>query len=128
VPVSNSSLLSFSRSALNTAPSRTALILAFTAIYLIWGSTYLGIRIAIETMPPFLMAAARFLIAGTVLFVFLKLRGAAWPTAYQWRVNAIIGGFSLIGVHFIFIPARTAGAVVALHAIWQLTNKTTFNA
>jgi len=82
---------------LNTAPSRTALIFAFTAIYLIWGSTYLGIRVAIETMPPFLMAAVRFLIAGTVLFVFLKLRGAAWPTARQWRVNAIIGTFLLLG-------------------------------
>jgi drug/metabolite transporter (DMT)-like permease len=80
-----------------TAPSRTALILAFTAIYLIWGSTYLGIRVAVESMPPFLMAAARFLIAGTILFAFLKLRGAAWPTAYQWRVNAVIGTFLLLG-------------------------------
>ena len=97
MPVSNSPPFSVSRSALNTAPSRTALILAFTAIYLIWGSTYLGIRVAIETMPPFLMAAARFLIAGTVLFVFLKLRGAAWPTAHQWRVNAIIGTLLLLG-------------------------------
>ncbi len=82
---------------MNTAPSRTALIFAFTAIYLIWGSTYLGIRVAIETMPPFLMAAVRFLIAGTLLFVFLKLRGAAWPTARQWRANAIIGTFLLFG-------------------------------
>ncbi len=80
-----------------SAPSRTSLIFAFTAIYLIWGSTYLGIRVAVETMPPFLMAAARFLLAGTVLFIFLKLRGAAWPTAYQWRVNAVIGTFLLLG-------------------------------
>lgn len=78
-------------------PSRTALVLAFAAIYLIWGSTYLGIRVAVETMPPFLMAGARFLIAGTILFTFLKLRGAAWPTAAQWRANAIIGSFLLLG-------------------------------
>ena len=78
-------------------PSRTALLLAFTAIYLIWGSTYLGIRVAVETMPPFLMAGARFLIAGAILFTFLKLRGAAWPTAQQWRANAIIGIFLLLG-------------------------------
>jgi drug/metabolite transporter (DMT)-like permease len=78
-------------------PSRTALLLAFAAIYLIWGSTYLGIRVAVETMPPFLMAGARFLIAGGLLFTFLKLRGAAWPTAAQWRVNAVIGTFLLLG-------------------------------
>jgi drug/metabolite transporter (DMT)-like permease len=79
------------------APSRTALILAFAAIYLIWGSTYLGIRIAVETMPPFLMAGARFLIAGGVLLAFLKLRGATWPTARQWWTNTIIGTFLLLG-------------------------------
>ncbi|MCX6954912.1 MAG: EamA family transporter [Verrucomicrobia bacterium] len=82
---------------MNTTPSRTALILAFAAIYLIWGSTYLGIRVAVESMPPFLMAAARFLTAGTILFTVLKLRGAAWPTARQWRANAIIGTFLLLG-------------------------------
>lgn len=78
-------------------PSRTALIVAFTAIYLIWGSTYLAIRVAVETMPPFLMAGARFLTAGSLLFGFLKLRGAAWPTAEQWRANAIVGMFLLLG-------------------------------
>ena len=48
-------------------PSTTAFVLAFTAIYLIWGSTYLGIRVAVETLPPFLMAGARFIVAGGVL-------------------------------------------------------------
>jgi drug/metabolite transporter (DMT)-like permease len=79
------------------APSRSALILAFTAIYLIWGSTYLGIRIAVESMPPFLMASARFLIAGALLLAYLKIRGAPWPNATQWRTNAIIGTFLLLG-------------------------------
>jgi drug/metabolite transporter (DMT)-like permease len=78
-------------------PARSALILAFATIYLVWGSTYLGIRVAIETMPPFLMAAARFLLAGTVLLAVLKLRGAPWPNARQWRANAIIGVFLLLG-------------------------------
>lgn len=78
-------------------PSRTAIIVAFAAIYLIWGSTYLGIRIAIETMPPFLMASVRFLIAGGVLFAFLKLRGAPWPTRHQWIANTVIGTFLLLG-------------------------------
>lgn len=80
-----------------TFPSRTALVLAFAAIYLIWGSTYLAIRVAVGTMPPFLMAAARFLIAGALLLSFLKLRGAPWPSARQWRANVIIGTFLLLG-------------------------------
>ncbi len=82
---------------MSTQPSRPALILAFAAIYIIWGSTYLGIRVAVETMPPFLMAGARFLIAGVLLFAFLKIRGAKWPTLQQWRANAIIGTFLLLG-------------------------------
>jgi len=79
------------------APSRTALVLAFAAIYIIWGSTYLGIRVAVATMPPFLMAAARFILAGGLLLAFLKWRGAAWPSARQWRINAIVGTFLLLG-------------------------------
>jgi len=77
--------------------SRGALLLGFLAIYLIWGSTYLGIRIAVETMPPFLMAGSRFVIAGVVLFVALKFRGAAWPTRAQWRDHAIVGTCLLLG-------------------------------
>lgn len=79
------------------APSRTALTLAFAVIYLVWGSTYLGIRVTIETMPPFLMAAARFILAGGILFAFLRLRGAPWPTRRQWAANAVIGTFLLLG-------------------------------
>ena len=52
-------------------PARSALILAFAAIYLIWGSTYLGMRVAVESMPPFLMAGVRFLTAGALLLAFL---------------------------------------------------------
>jgi drug/metabolite transporter (DMT)-like permease len=78
-------------------PSRTALLVAFAAIYLIWGSTYLAMRVAVVTMPPFLMAGARFLVAGVVLFAFLKFRGAAWPNLRQWRVNFVIGTFLLLG-------------------------------
>ncbi len=79
------------------APSRTALILAFTAIYLVWGSTYLGIRVAVETMPPFAMAGTRFCLAGALLFIWLRLRGAPAPTARQLWVNAIIGTLLLLG-------------------------------
>jgi drug/metabolite transporter (DMT)-like permease len=72
-------------------------VLAFAAIYLVWGSTYLGIRVAVETMPPFLMAAVRFLLAGSLLLGFLLVRGAAWPSRRQWTINAVIGTFLLLG-------------------------------
>jgi drug/metabolite transporter (DMT)-like permease len=81
----------------STTPSRTAFIFAFASIYIIWGSTYLGIRVAVESMPPFLMAGTRFLVAGLLLFTFLKLRGAPWPTVKQWRINAVIGTLLLLG-------------------------------
>jgi drug/metabolite transporter (DMT)-like permease len=78
-------------------PSRTALITAFAAIYLIWGSTYLGIRYAIETMPPFVMTALRFLVAGPILLAWVKWQGAPWPTSAQWGRNAVVGVFLLVG-------------------------------
>jgi drug/metabolite transporter (DMT)-like permease len=77
--------------------SRGALILGFAAIYLIWGSTYLGIRVAVDTIPPFLMAGARFAIAGTLLFAFMILRGNPWPTARQWGDQAVVGVLLLLG-------------------------------
>jgi drug/metabolite transporter (DMT)-like permease len=78
-------------------PGKTAFIVAFAAIYIIWGSTYLGIRIAVETIPPFLLGAARFIIAGAVLMLLVRGRGAPKPTARQWLDNAIIGTFLLLG-------------------------------
>ncbi len=78
-------------------PSTTAFVIAFTSIYVIWGSTYLGIRVAVETIPPFFMGAARFLLAGTILMLLVRSRGAPKPTARQWRDNAIIGTFLLLG-------------------------------
>ena len=78
-------------------PGKTAFVIAFASIYLIWGSTYLGIRVAVETIPPFLMGAARFLVAGTVLMILVRLRGAPKPTARQWRDNALVGTCLLLG-------------------------------
>lgn len=78
-------------------PSRTALIAGFAAIYIIWGSTYLGIRIAVETMPAFLMASVRFLVAGGIVAAFIALTKGFKATRAQWRDNAIIGGFLCLG-------------------------------
>jgi drug/metabolite transporter (DMT)-like permease len=73
------------------------LILAFAAVYLIWGSTYLGIRFAIETIPPFLMAGVRFLLGGTMLFIWARLRGEAIPTFPEMRRAALAGMLMMVG-------------------------------
>jgi drug/metabolite transporter (DMT)-like permease len=78
-------------------PSRAAISAGLATIYLVWGSTYLAIRVAVETMPPFLMAAARFLLAGAALITFLRFRGAPWPTPRQWRLHALLGTLLLPG-------------------------------
>src|SRR5438270_2141315 len=66
-------------------------ILAFFAIYVIWGSTFLAIRIAVLLAPPWFCAGVRFFIAGTVLFVFARLRGTRGPSLKEWRSLGIIG-------------------------------------
>jgi drug/metabolite transporter (DMT)-like permease len=78
-------------------PSRLAILAAFAALYLIWGSTYLAIRFAIETIPPLLMAGARFLLAGFILYGIARLRGAPKGTVANWRTALIIGGCLLVG-------------------------------
>ena len=73
------------------------IILAFAAVYIIWGSTYLGIRLAIETLPGFLMAATRFSIAGGILFVLALAQGARVRDSFtSWRRAFIIGGLLLL--------------------------------
>ena len=71
---------------MSSAP-RTKLIAAFAALYFLWGSTYLFIRWAVETLPPIGMAGVRFLNAGSVLYAWVRWRGAERPTAGQWRYD-----------------------------------------
>jgi drug/metabolite transporter (DMT)-like permease len=71
--------------------------LGLLALYVIWGSTYLGIRFALESYPPFLLAGVRFLCAGVGLYRFLRMRGMAPPTPLQWR-NAAFTGLLLLGM------------------------------
>jgi drug/metabolite transporter (DMT)-like permease len=75
---------------------RLLIPLGLLALYLIWGSTYLAIRYALESYPPFLMAGVRFLGAGVALYGFLRLRGIASPSRRQWR-NAAFSGVLLLG-------------------------------
>ncbi|MGE8384987.1 MAG: drug/metabolite exporter YedA, partial [Pseudomonas putida] len=84
------------------------LIGAFLALYLVWGSTYLFIRIGVESWPPMLMAGVRFLIAGGLLYGFLRWRGAPAPTWAQWRAAGAVG--------FLLLSCGNGGVTVAEHA------------
>lgn len=76
---------------------RTDILLALIGLYVIWGSTYLAMRFAIESMPPLLTAGIRYVVAGSLLLIFLRLRGQAWPTWRQWRNTGVIGVFLMLG-------------------------------
>ena len=81
----------------DSKPNRVLLIAAFIAIYVIWGSTYLAIRYAVETIPPLITAAMRHAVAGSVLFTWAWMRGFR-PTAAQWRAAVKIGAlYFLVG-------------------------------
>ena len=77
--------------------NRARLWIALGSVYLIWGSTYLAIRFAIETLPPFSMAGVRYLAAGGVLVLWQRARGAPRPSPLEWREAAIVGGLMLLG-------------------------------
>lgn len=106
--------------------SRFSLFAAFAIIYLVWGSTYLGIRVAVTTMPPFAMAAGRFFLAGVVLFTWLRLRGAAWPRAHQWRDNLIVGTLLLLGGNGLvawaeqYIPSGITALIIGVGPIFMV--------
>lgn len=99
---------------------------AFAAVYVIWGSTYLGIRYAVESIPPFLMAAARNLVAGSLLFGFARARGSAAPSRIEWRDAAIAGALMLVigngGVTWAeqMIPSSVAALLIALTPVWMV--------
>lgn len=76
---------------------RGLVILNFAAVYLVWGSTYLAIRYAVQTIPPFLMAGTRFLISGAILYLWTRARGEPRPVRANWRAAVIIAFFLLLG-------------------------------
>jgi drug/metabolite transporter (DMT)-like permease len=109
------------------SPMTRRLGLALGTIYLVWGSTYLAIRVAVRTMPPFLMASVRFLVAGAVLYAWAARRGEAkgdrigWP---QWRAATVVGGLLLLGGNGSVVwaeqrvPSGITALIIATIPIW----------
>ncbi len=105
-------------------PRRIALISAFAALYLIWGSTYLGILFAIQSIPPLLMAGARFLLAGIILYTGARLSGAPRSSRTEWRTALIVGACLLLGgnggvtLSEQYVPSGLAALLVATVPIY----------
>jgi drug/metabolite transporter (DMT)-like permease len=107
-------------------PSQLKVVAAFAAVYIIWGSTYLAILYAIETLPPFLMASVRFLIAGTLLYTWSRLRSPRAPTRREWQAAAIVGTLLLMGGNGAvvwaeqLVPSGVAALLVAITPCWMV--------
>src|SRR5258706_10443764 len=89
-------------------------VLAFVAVSLIWGSTYLGIRVALESFPPFLIGAVRFVGAGALLFGLARLRGERAPLAVEWRSAALTGVlFFVVGNGLVNLAGKSVSSGLA---------------
>jgi len=107
-----------------SARSATLLLIAFAAVYIVWGSTYLAIRIGIESLPPLILAGIRHLTAGLLLYPAVRWKTAIRPTAANWRA-AVVTGFLLLflgngGVSLAeqTVPSGVAALLVATVSLW----------
>src|SRR5713101_9304281 len=107
-------------------PSRAKLITAFAAVYILWGSTFLAIRYAVATLPPFLMAGARHLIAGAVLYPLARLRSNERPSRANWLAAAVMGALLLVvgngGVSWAeqYVTSGVTALLVATVSLWMV--------
>ena len=103
---------------------KTKLWIALLALYIVWGSTYLGIRFAVETIPPFLHAALRFLISGAILYIWRRAAGDPPPTAGNWKSTAIVGTALLLGGNGLVawaeqtVPSGIAALMITTSPFW----------
>lgn len=108
------------------APPLWLVIAAFAAVYVLWGSTYLGIRVAIESIPPMLMAGTRFFCAGVLLYAFMRLKGAPRPQPIHWRNAAVVGALLLLigngGLTWaeLTVPSNIAALIIASTPLWMI--------
>jgi drug/metabolite transporter (DMT)-like permease len=107
-------------------PKRWQITTAFAAVYVIWGSTYLGIRLAVETIPPFSMAGSRAIAAGAILYAWARWRGAAKPGFAHWRGAAIVGGLLLLGGNGLLswaeqrVPSGVSALIYGSVPLWMI--------
>ncbi|WP_019010816.1 drug/metabolite exporter YedA [Deinococcus aquatilis] len=95
-----------------------AVLVALGIVYVVWGSTYFAIKVAIGSLPPLGMLGIRFFVAGVILFAVLRLRGAPMPTARQWRASAVVGLLLLGGgTGLVTLAERDASSSVAAMVI-----------
>ena len=100
------------------------IVSALLIIYLFWGGTYLGMKVGIETIPPFMLAGFRFSLAGILLYVYAKLRGAKNPTLENWRTSGVIAALLLLGGNGVVcwaeqtVPSGIASLLIATVPLW----------
>ncbi|HEY8039669.1 MAG TPA: drug/metabolite exporter YedA [Polyangiaceae bacterium] len=105
-------------------PRRTLLVLAFLAVCIIWGSTYLGIRVTLESFPPFFIGAVRFIVAGAVLFGVARMRGETSPSLREWASAVLTGalffvvGNGLVNVAELSVSSGLVSVLVATMPLW----------
>lgn len=106
---------------------KTKIWIALIILYIVWGSTYLGIKIAVETIPPFFHAGIRFLISGIILVVWQRAAGSEMPTKSQWKSTFIVGTFLLLGGNGLVswaeqtIPSGVAALIVGATPLFLVT-------
>src|SRR5207248_3452017 len=96
--------------------SRFGVIVSLFALYLLWGGTYLGMRVALGSFPPFILAGVRFVIAGALLYLFLRMRGYPNPSRTQWIASVAVGALLLVGGNggVVFAEQWVASGLAAL--------------
>ena len=105
---------------------KTRILLALLAVYIAWGSTYLAILYGVESIPPFLLAGTRFLIAGSIVYIWRRLAGDPVPSRVQWRSAGVIGLLLLVGGNGgvtwaeQHVPSGIAALLVAAVPLWMV--------
>src|SRR5512144_988549 len=103
---------------------KTKVWIALVALYIVWGSTYLAIRFSVETIPPFLHAALRFLVSGTILYIWRRAAGDPAPTLSNWKSTAIVGAALLLGGNGLVgwaeqhVPSGIAALMISTSPFW----------
>ncbi len=103
---------------------KTKIWIALVALYVVWGSTYLAIRFSVETIPPFLHAALRFLVSGTILYIWRRAAGDPAPTLSNWKSTAIVGAALLLGGNGLVgwaeqrVPSGIAALMISTSPFW----------